>query len=245
MIDFKGLFKNKETVKISAEKHKALNDFVEDEFDKRIEKLIKEFREGERKTVQDSYRKAMKAFTARKILHDGNFISEPLYLMDYSFLEEAYEFLVQDQNEGFCLVTGPETNKNVFALSTIIEPEMEFRSPGGAKPKFGQLADLLEDMLEKRGNRMLSYFHSHPGSGQGATRPSGTDYDTQEKFERGGYPAIGAIFSRDGYIRFYSYARAFQIEVSGKGGEQVEQGIFKLDRGKIKKVSNTESKAGS
>lgn len=245
MITFPNIFGNSnDTMKGSAENYKALSSFIEDEFDKRIDNLMKEFEAGNRDDVQNAFRKALKAYDARQVLERGSFSSEPIYLTDYTLLHRAYKLLTRDEEEGFCVVTGPDINDNIYTLARIIEPEMEVRSATGAKPDFGKMADLLGEMEEKQGSRMISYFHSHPGKGIGGTSPSGIDHDTQDGYERGGYPSIGAIFSRDGYIRFYSHERDFQIEVSGKGGEQIEKKIFRLDTDRVQEIENSKNKTG-
>lgn len=245
MISFLDIFgKLNNTTKVSAENYKALFSFIEDEFDKRIDKLMKEFEEGNRDDVQSAFKRAMKAYDAKRTLQNGSFSSKPIYLADYTLLHKAYELLTRDEKEGFCVVTGPDINDNIFALARIIEPNMKVRSATGAKPDFGKMADLLGEMEEKQGSRLISYFHSHPGNGMGATKPSGTDHDTQDGYERGGYPSVGAIFSRDGYVRFYSHNRDFQVEVSGKGGEQVEEKIFRLDRDSEQEIENARLETG-
>jgi hypothetical protein len=80
--------------------------------------------------------------------------------------------------------------------------------------------------LDTWGHTVHGLFHSHPGQGREATRPSSTDLSTHERYERGGYPLVGAIFVRDGYLRFFSHKADFTITVFGEGVKQIDARIF-------------------
>ena len=82
--------------------------------------------------------------------------------------------------------------------------------------------------LEQFGHRLLAHFHSHPGNSLGATRPSGTDTGFQRRLEDAGYPSVAAIFSRDGYIRFFRLDEDLEIEIYGSGVEQHGKNNFRL-----------------
>ena len=40
--------------------------------------------------------------------------------------------------------------------------------------------------------------------------------------------ALGAIFSRDGYVRFFRLDRSFEIEIYGEGVEKHEDNVYRL-----------------
>lgn len=82
--------------------------------------------------------------------------------------------------------------------------------------------------LEQFGHRLLAHFHSHPGNGPDATRPSGTDTGFQKRLEDAGYPTVAAIFSRDGYIRFFRLDDDLEIEIYGSGVEQHGKNSFRI-----------------
>lgn len=63
--------------------------------------------------------------------------------------------------------------------------------------------DVLIQMSEY-GYALHAVCHSHPGTGIEATHPSGIDLDHQDRLQRGGYPVISCIYSRDGFARFFS-----------------------------------------
>jgi hypothetical protein len=77
--------------------------------------------------------------------------------------------------------------------------------------------------LHEHGQALHAIFHSHPFPGR--PTPSGVDWRLQEVLDKGGYPAIQAVFSQDGYIRFFA-KRPFVVTVFGTGVECVDQDNF-------------------
>jgi len=152
---------------------------------------------------------------------------EPLYLVGASFLTGAFETLTKTPDEHLVYATGPEDGKRAFAISQLVTFELAEKSAVSASPDpTSQLEALTE--LDRRGERLLAVLHSHPGHGAGATTPSSVDRSTQEGLEKMGYPTIGAIFSRDGFIRFFSVNRPFRVAVSGTGIERAGEHVYRL-----------------
>lgn len=77
--------------------------------------------------------------------------------------------------------------------------------------------------LHEHGQALHAIFHNHPFPGR--PTPSGVDWRLQEVLDKGGYPAIQAVFSQDGYIRFFAQ-RPFALTVFGTGVECVDQDNF-------------------
>lgn len=75
-------------------------------------------------------------------------------------------------------------------------------------------------MVDEHGQALHAIFHSHRF--QGPPSPSADDRNVQRVLEQA-YPAIQAIFSEDGYVRFFSNARKFAVAIHGKGVETIEQ----------------------
>lgn len=216
----------------------VLDEFVNEEFERRLGKLEERFRSGSpEEKLRQVYEQTLFARRAKQVLDKKPEPKQNLYLTDYEFLTNCYNYLTQTKDEGFCLVTGPEIDGRIYTLSRRIEPKMKRQGPAGAEPDLGSLNRLLEKIDEGYGEHLSGYFHSHPGRGKGSTIPSSIDFDTQEKLERGGYPVVGCIFSRDGYLRFYSDERDFHLNLSGNGGEQVDRRIFKLGESKVSRVT--------
>lgn len=151
----------------------------------------------------------------------------PAYLVGSSFLVEAYHVLTQTDDEHLVYATGPEDGKRLFALTRLVTFELAEKSAINATPDPASQVEALME-LDRRGERLLAVLHSHPKSGAGATTPSSLDRSTQEGLEKMGYPTIGVIFSRDGFVRFFAVNRQFRVAVSGSGSERVDERVYRL-----------------
>lgn len=152
--------------------------------------------------------------------------SVPRFVVSSFFLHECFNKLTADQSEQFSFITGVEVG-GALVLNQLIELEHDKRNQLGVTANAGFTHRLLI-RLEQFGHRLLAHFHSHPGRGPGSTRPSGTDEKFQQRLESAGHHAVAAIFSRDGFVRFFRMDGKFEIEVFGKGVEQHEAHIFKI-----------------
>jgi proteasome lid subunit RPN8/RPN11 len=108
----------------------------------------------------------------------------------------------------------------------MVKVALARQSAAGALADQHELQKALIHM-DEWGHHLHGLFHSHPGSGAPATQPSSTDLKTHERFERGGYPLVGAIFVNDGVVRFFAN-HPFTISVYGKGVERVDEHVFTL-----------------
>ncbi len=153
------------------------------------------------------------------------------YRIGSLFLKEAFECLVAAPEEAMRIVSGIVLEENLFILDRLIQVEYK-ASIVGAKADVKDLFKKLIELDEKYGHLLLGVCHSHPFKGIAGTCPSGVDYNLQQSLETAGYKTIQAIFSRDGYIRFFSNKLSFEIEVYGKGIEKItgqeNEKIFKL-----------------
>jgi hypothetical protein len=148
------------------------------------------------------------------------------YVVSSLFLDECFKLLTADRDEQFFFLTGP-TVEGAHVLDQILEFGHAKRNVIGVVGKHADTHRLLI-RLEQFGHRLLAHFHSHPGNGLAATSPSGTDTGFQRRLEDAGYPTIAAIFSRDGFIRFFRLDNDLEVEIYGSGVEQHEGNIFRL-----------------
>jgi len=112
-------------------------------------------------------------------------------------------------------------------LSRLIRPELDKSEPGYASVNDISSLHKLED-LERHGSLLCAYLHMHPGRGSGSALPSSVDVACQRRLEKGRYPVIGGIYSRNGYLKFFSDQNPFEVSISGKGVEHVRKDLFKL-----------------
>jgi len=150
----------------------------------------------------------------------------PRFVVSSFFLHECFRKLTADQSEQFSFITGVEI-AGALVLDQLIELEHDKRTQLGVTANADFTHQLLI-RLEQFGHRLLAHFHSHPGRGPGSTHPSGIDEKFQERLERAGHQTVAAIFSRDGFVRFFRLDGKFEIEVFGEGVEQHEAHIFKI-----------------
>jgi proteasome lid subunit RPN8/RPN11 len=142
------------------------------------------------------------------------------------FLYECFAKLTADENEQFVFITGSEVG-GVMVLDQIIDLVHSRRTVVGVEAEPKSTHRLLIK-LEQFGHRLLAHFHSHPGDGPQSTRPSGIDQRYQQRLENAGHVALAAIFSRDGYIRFFRLDDSFQLAIHGNGVEECEPSVYHL-----------------
>lgn len=150
----------------------------------------------------------------------------PRFVVSSYFLHECFKKLTADQSEQFSFITGVEL-EGTLVLNQLLELEHDRRTPGGVTAQTGFTHRLLIT-LERFKHRLLAHFHSHPGKGPDSTHPSGIDERFQTRLEKAGHLAVGAIFSRDGFIRFFRIDGRFEVEVFGEGVHKHEYNIFQL-----------------
>ena len=151
---------------------------------------------------------------------------ERRYVVSSLFLEQCFYALTADTDEQFFFITGAEV-AGALVLDQRIEFAHQRRTMLGVTGHMPGTHRLLI-RLDAFGHKLLAHFHSHPGTGAAATRPSGTDDDFQRRLETAGYATVAAIFSRDGYIRFFRLTDTPTIQIYGEGVEHVEKQIYRL-----------------
>jgi hypothetical protein len=150
-----------------------------------------------------------------------------IFLANSLFLHECFAMLTRTEAEDVHAVTGSVIG-NLRTLDRIIPLQLSLQCSVGAEAENSSLADAFIH-LNDFGLLPLAYFHSHPGYGAQATQPSGTVRQTQATMEKSGSEIIGGIFSRDGFVRFYSNRKAPNVRVLGKRVKKVEQNVYKLE----------------
>lgn len=148
------------------------------------------------------------------------------YVISSMFLNQCFKELNHDDKEQFFFITGTEIN-DTYALGQPMSFLHDSRSRLGV---VGNVNDTHRVLIElgQFGHKLLGHFHIHPGIGAGATHPSGTDERFQHRLESAGYPSVAAIFSRDGFVRFFRMDKKFELKIHGKGIEQYGKDIFRL-----------------
>lgn len=152
---------------------------------------------------------------------------DPIFVVSSMLLHECYHALTRTAEEDLHAVTGSVVGR-IRTLERIVPVALSSKSIVGATADDISHGDALI-MLYEWGLRPLAYFHSHPGHGAGATTPSGTDRRTQDQIEASATDIIGAIFARDGFVRFFANRRDPDVQVVGKRIHEVERNVYKLE----------------
>lgn len=148
-----------------------------------------------------------------------------VYVASSLFLHESFNYLNKGRVESLHFVTGPNLG-NISVLDRIIDLPLQVQTLIFARAEEVAVRKALI-YLSKCDHKLQGCFHIHPGVGIDSTIPSGIDLRLQETLDRGSYKAIGAIFSRDGYIRFYS-SLDFEVEIYGKGMEKIDARVYRI-----------------
>lgn len=206
------------------ERVKDLISNVEKRFDQQIEACQKETEALVRFKTQlnDLTRDFISSLEPKPVLR---------YRIGSLFLSECFKYLTSSPEEVVHLVSGLELENNLFLLDRLEKVQYQ-ASIVGAKADVKDLFKKLIELDEKYGHLLLAVFHSHPFGGVAGACPSGIDRNLQKNLEESGYKTIQAVFSRDGYVRFFSNKLCFEIELYGKGVEKISghenERIFKL-----------------
>lgn len=192
-----------------------------------LEKFAEATRRNQRRRMQKLHRELQHVAECLSLLDSKAHESvRPRFVVSSLFLEQCFRDLTKDLREEFFFITGAEVD-GVGVLDQKVEFTHQQRTVMGVTGNMGATHKLLI-RLEQFGHRLLGHFHSHPGVGLSATLPSGTDESFQRRLETAGYPTVAAIFSRDGFVRFFRLENEFELAVHGEGVEHLGQHAYRL-----------------
>ena len=157
-------------------------------------------------------------------------------LISSLFLRKCHEYLCSDpkMHERLHLVTGPITPDGIRILSGM--EKVKLRNQSGAFVE-GDAADthLTLVKIDESGHTLHAVCHSHMSRGAESTQPSQTDIKNQDRLVQMGCDAIAGIFSLDGFVRYFSTCKDFDLQVFGTGVKLIEDQprmkVFKLEIG--------------
>ena len=140
--------------------------------------------------------------------------SELTWVMSSHVLDEAYRYLLSFDPESLIYAAGYCIGR-VVIVERLVKVRMSHQSTCGVSADALAARNACVDM-EQWGSLLVAMFHTHPGKGISATQPSFTDLKTITLYENTGYTTIGGIFSKDGYLRFFSNKRQFTVKIIGR-----------------------------
>lgn len=168
----------------------------------------------------DHDRKLLRNIMATAALERDTFLFSSWTLL------ETFHHCCADDNEGLCVVAGCDV-MHVRAGTHVIPLECEERNPVFAQAMQDEISQVAFE-IANAGHRMVAIIHSHPGTGPQANHHSATDARTQRAWEAT-TKIVSGIWSRDGYLRFFTVEKPYEVVVVGTGVEQVEPAFFRFE----------------
>lgn len=155
----------------------------------------------------------------------------PTYMLSSLTIQEACSVLTKTADEDLRFATGLVVAPMAYAITRLLQFELKRKSVVAAEGDQQAVTRLLIG-LHNAEHKLFMTWHSHPGVSADSTTPSPIDMDFHRRLEAGNYPVVGAIVNRKGYVRFFSYKRAFNVSVYGAGMEVIDEQshVYKLDK---------------
>jgi hypothetical protein len=156
----------------------------------------------------------------------------PIYCVSSAVLHECYRYLMQkkpgmdEEPEWMLAVTGLHIGP-FLTLEHWLEFKLSLQSQAQAVADMTEFTHLMLK-LDEFGQALHAIFHSHRF--KGPPRPSGIDLNLQETLEQASYLAIQAVFSQDGYVRFFACDRPFEILIYGKEVQRYDRFLYRLNQ---------------
>jgi len=148
------------------------------------------------------------------------------FVFSSAMLRESFRYCVSQPEEGMHFILGIE-HEGILIGTHIVPFPYEYRSVAGAAGVH-QHTHKICIQAHETGHYAMALLHSHPGSGIDANHPSGTDRRTQGLWEHG-TRLLGGIWSRDGYLRWYTNDLAFTVDVEGNQIGRIDGDVWKLE----------------
>lgn len=158
--------------------------------------------------------------------------TQTVYWITSSTLARAFQYLMQhapnnedSEPEWMLAVTGVKLPTGDRTLEDLVDVHLLHQSAGLAAFNMQDFTAVAVKMYE-HGQALHAIFHSHRFTGH--PNPSGTDKRLMAKLEAAGYPAIQAVFSEDGFVRFFGGERSWRVMVTGRGAQQIGADLWRI-----------------
>lgn len=217
---------------------KAVSATLRNQVERRVDKICKAAKAGKASPVNYLTRQVLDLHKMEAVLKEFRqrrggplkpLNTEPVkgirtYLTDVMTLQEAHCLMTRGTDEWMLAVTGAKHGNN-YTLSRLFEMGAAHQSKMAFKGDDEAIFQVLGS-LSKAGLLLQGVFHSHRFNG--TPSPSGVDKALQKCLESGGYPVVQAVFSDDGYVKFFGGEHPFEVRVTGSC-ERISKNVFKLN----------------
>lgn len=204
-----------------------VKEYFEEEFSRWMSTYREEMGRASLEETEKAHRKLKRLAPLRKTTEDMA-PETTTYRASSWLVEEVYDYVTELEEETICFVAGQKLGGGSYTLEKLLKLDHEIQTRARAKGEIRSTSRALSE-IDTHGSSFSAHFHSHPFRGREGTKPSGKDLSFQESLENGGHVCIGGIFSRDGYLRFFSSERDFEVSVTGKGVKRLEGGLFQIE----------------
>ncbi len=148
------------------------------------------------------------------------------FVFSSAMLLESFRLCVAKPEEGMHFILGVDLDGSLVGTQIVSFPYAS-RSIAGASGVH-EATHAIAIQAHEFGHRIIAIIHSHPGSGKGANHPSHVDMKTHETWEKT-HDIVGGIWSRDGYLRFFSADKVFDARVIGSRIQRIEDHVWKIE----------------
>lgn len=153
--------------------------------------------------------------------------------------QTCYPYLMKTPEESLAYLSGVRCRETTV-VDLLVPFALAVQSAAYVKGDPMATADALIAM-DERGFLLEGTIHCHPGSGESATTPSGTDARHHRRLELAGYRALGIIMTRDGHFCFYTDRMPFEVQVVGNDVVKLSDFSYRLLMdGETRNPRNTE-----
>ncbi len=149
----------------------------------------------------------------------------PVLTFSSWLLRDSYRICVETPEEGMHFVVGVCMDGVMVGTNIVTFPYAR-RSVAGAAGETRATHRISIEAAES-GHSIVAILHSHPGMGPEANHPSPTDLRTHALWERS-MPLVGGIWSRDGFLRFFTSGASCRVEVLGDHLESSGDNLWRL-----------------
>lgn len=146
-------------------------------------------------------------------------------ILDAALLVESFKRSTELPAEGLHYLIGISVDQGRIATE-IAEFDYQYREVTGAVGDHQSTHRLLHNTY-KAGRVLVCQMHSHPGKGKNANTPSDTDQKNQAVWEKT-TKLVQGIWSRDGYLRWFTHQLPYQVRIIGNALEQIEPTVWKI-----------------
>lgn len=148
------------------------------------------------------------------------------FVFSSAMLLESFRLCVARPEEGMHFILGVDLDGSLVGTQIVSFPYAS-RSIAGASGEHAA-THAIAIKAHELDHRIIAIIHSHPGSEKEANHPSHIDMKTHETWEQT-HKIVGGIWSRNGFLRWFTAGKAFHVRVIGSRINRIEENVWQLE----------------